>query len=119
LLNFGHTIGHGIEAAAGYGTLLHGEAISLGLLAACKLSIVESRSACGRRRKNLFCACVIQTPMCLDASISTDAIFSALKKDKKFAAGSIRFVLLRRLGDAFVSDAVSESDIRQAIDGLR
>jgi 3-dehydroquinate synthetase len=44
---------------------------------------------------------------------------AALKKDKKFAAGGIRFVLLRRLGDAFVSDAVTEADIRRAIEGLR
>jgi 3-dehydroquinate synthetase len=58
-------------------------------------------------------------PSKLDTSIETEAIVSALKKDKKFAAGGIRFVLLRRLGDAFVSDAVTEADIRRAIEGLR
>ena len=48
LLNLGHTIGHGIEAAAGYGGLLHGEAISLGLVAACGISMARA-GLTGRR----------------------------------------------------------------------
>jgi 3-dehydroquinate synthetase len=119
LLNFGHTIGHGIEAAAGYGEFLHGEAISLGLRAACRLSV--EKSGLPEQEAARVCAALdtYRLPSKLDASIETEAIVSALKKDKKFAAGSIRFVLLRRLGDAFVSDAVSEADIRRAIAGLR
>jgi 3-dehydroquinate synthase len=119
LLNFGHTIGHGIEAAAGYGKFLHGEAISLGLLAACRLSVEKSglpEEDAARISSSLG---IYKLPLRLEASIETDAIFSSLKKDKKFAAGSIRFVLLRKLGDAFVSDAVTEADIRRAIEGLR
>jgi 3-dehydroquinate synthetase len=119
LLNFGHTIGHGIEAAAGYGNFLHGEAISLGLRAACRLSVEKS----GRPEQEAAKVCTAldtyRLPSKLNASIETEAIFSALKKDKKFAAGGIRFVLLRRLGDAFVSDAVTEADIRRAIEALR
>lgn len=119
LLNFGHTIGHGIEAAAGYGKFLHGEAISLGLRAACRLSVEKSglpEHEAARVSESLD---TYRLPSHLDASIETEAILSALKKDKKFAAGSIRFVLLRKLGDAFVSDAVTEADIRRAIAGLR
>ena len=119
LLNFGHTIGHGIENAAGYGRLLHGEAISLGLVAACRLSVEKSglpkdqaeRVLAALRRHNL--------PLHLPADIPTESILAALRKDKKFLSGAIRFVLLRELGDAFVSDAVGESDIVGAIDGLR
>ena len=119
LLNFGHTIGHGIEAAAGYGKFLHGEAISLGLLAACRLSVEKSGLTEQEAARISSALASYKLPLRLDDSIETDAIFSALKKDKKFAAGGIRFVLLRRLGDAFVSDAVTEADIRRAIEGLR
>jgi 3-dehydroquinate synthase len=119
LLNFGHTIGHGIENAAGYGRLLHGEAISLGLVAACRLSVEKSglpqdqadRLLAALRRHNL--------PLQLPDDISTGSILAALRKDKKFVSGAIRFVLLRALGDAFVSDAVGEADIDRAIEGLR
>jgi 3-dehydroquinate synthetase len=119
LLNFGHTIGHGIEAAAGYGKFLHGEAISLGLRAACRLSVEKSGLPEHEAARVSEALDTYRLPAQLDASIETEAIFSALKKDKKFAAGGIRFVLLKRLGDAFVSDAVTEADIRRAIEGLR
>jgi 3-dehydroquinate synthase len=119
LLNFGHTIGHGIEAAAGYGTLLHGEAISLGLVAAASLSVRHAglpQSEAGRitsalERHNL--------PLRLPPEISVDAVLEAVARDKKFQAGSVRFVLLKRLGEAFVSDAVTVSEIRSAIENLR
>jgi 3-dehydroquinate synthase len=119
LLNFGHTIGHGIEAAAGYGTLLHGEAISLGLIAACRLSMRKSGLGVEDAERISSALSSYNLPMRLDSSISSDAIFSALMKDKKFTAGGIRFVLLRGLGDAFVSQDVTEHDIRWAIEGLR
>jgi 3-dehydroquinate synthase len=119
LLNFGHTIGHGIEAAAGYGKFLHGEAISLGLLAACRLSVEKSGLPEEESARISSALGFYKLPLRLDASIETDAIFAALKKDKKFAAGGIRFVLLRKLGDAFVSDALTEADIHGAIEGLR
>jgi 3-dehydroquinate synthase len=119
LLNFGHTIGHGIEAAAGYGKFLHGEAISLGLRAACRLSVEKSGLPEHEAARVSEALDTYRLPVQLDASIETEAILSALKKDKKFAAGGIRFVLLKRLGDAFVSDAVTEADIRRAIEGLR
>ena len=119
LLNFGHTIGHGIENAAGYGRLFHGEAISLGLVAACRLSVEKAglpQEQCERviealRHHNL--------PLQLPADITTESIIAALHKDKKFVSGAIRFVLLRELGDAYVSDAVGEKDILRAIEALR
>ena len=119
LLNFGHTIGHGIEAAAGYGKLLHGEAISLGLLAACRLSVEKSGLTEKEAARISSALASYKLPLRLDDSIETEAIVFAFKKDKKFAAGSTRFVLLRQLGDAFVSDAVTEVDIRRVIEGLR
>lgn len=119
LLNFGHTIGHGIENAAGYGTLLHGEAISLGLVAAARLSVAHStltQPECDRiigllRSYNL--------PVTLPDSIGDPAILAAMRRDKKFESGNIRFVLLRSLGDAYVSDQITINDIRIALHELR
>lgn len=119
LLNFGHTIGHGIEAAAGYGKLLHGEAISLGLLAACRLSMRKSSLSQQESLKIASALAAFDLPSKLDPSIETEAIFSALKKDKKFASGVVRFVLLRSLGDAYLSEDVTREDIRSAIEELR
>jgi 3-dehydroquinate synthetase len=119
LLNFGHTIGHGIEAAAGYGGLLHGEAISLGLVAACRLSVKKSGLPQAEADRVIDALARYALPLRLPAGISTASILQAMRRDKKFHSGAIRFVLLRSLGDAFVSEAVSENDITKAIEGLR
>ena len=119
LLNFGHTIGHGIENAAGYGRYLHGEAISLGLVAACRLS-VEKAGLDPAARDRIFSALArYKLPLSLPPDVETKAIVSALQKDKKFHGGSVRFVLLRQPGDAFVSGDVTEADITRQIEALR
>lgn len=119
LLNFGHTIGHGIENAAGYGRLLHGEAISLGLIAACRLSVEKSGLSQAAADQILAALARHHLPQNIPDDITTESILAALQKDKKFHAGAIRFVLLRNPGDAYVSDAVSAMDIERAIEALR
>ncbi len=118
-LNFGHTIGHGIEAAAGYGRLLHGEAISLGLAAAARLShqIEGLPQADVDALIDLLKA--YHLPVTLDDDITTESILSAMKTDKKFEAGQIRFVLLRTLGDAVLSNKLSHESIISEIGSLR
>jgi 3-dehydroquinate synthetase len=118
-LNFGHTIGHGIENAAGYGRLLHGEAISLGLVAACRLSVEKSGLPQSAADQILAALARHRLPDKLTADISTESILAALRKDKKFHAGAIRFVLLRKLGDPYVSAAIGVSDMERAIEALR
>ena len=119
LLNFGHTIGHGIEAAAGYGQLLHGEAISLGLIAAASLSSQYSGLDDASRAQIVSLIEQFHLPTAIPESISTDAILNYLSRDKKFEEGKIRFVLLRALGDAFVSNEISIPAIECAIAALR
>jgi 3-dehydroquinate synthase len=119
LLNFGHTIGHGIENAAGYGRYLHGEAISLGLVAACRMS-VEKAGLDPAVRDRLFAALArFQLPMTLPPDVATGDIVCALRKDKKFSAGMIRFILLNGPGEAFVSSDITETDIVRQIETLR
>jgi len=119
LLNFGHTVGHGIENAAGYGRFLHGEAISIGLVAACRLSVRKADLSHEDSFKILSALTRFKLPLKIPADISTEAIMAALLKDKKFAQGEVRFVLCPRLGEAFVSKEVTLKEIRQAVDALR
>jgi len=119
LLNFGHTIGHGIEAAVPYGGLLHGEAIALGMRAALFLSErragldpAASRQITGLMEK-------FGLPLVLPESISTETVMARLSADKKFAAGAIRFVVLDAPGTARVTEDVTAQDLRDAVGHLR
>lgn len=119
LLNFGHTLGHGIEAAGGYGRFLHGEAISLGLVAATRLSVEKAGLPDAEGDRILRALSTYGLPTRLPSDISDEAVVAAMARDKKFEAGQIRFVLLRKLGDAFVSDSVNPEDLRRALAALR
>ncbi|MEO8206435.1 MAG: 3-dehydroquinate synthase [Chthoniobacterales bacterium] len=119
LLNFGHTIGHGIEQAAGYGKLWHGEAISLGLIAACHISEKRAKLPPEATDAILQALKAFDLPTHLPSEISTDAILTALRHDKKFSDGQIRFVLTNSLGSAFLSRDVTLEDIVEAIESLR
>jgi 3-dehydroquinate synthase len=119
ILNLGHTLGHAIEAAAGYGKLYHGEAISIGINAAAWLSTQIAGLTSlelDRIRKSLL---AFDLPLRLDPSITDEQIFKRVAKDKKFEEGSIRFVLLRKLGEAYVSKDVHEGHLKQALEEVR
>ncbi len=119
LLNFGHTIGHGIEAAVPYGEMLHGEAISLGLRAALHLSEKHAGLSSAESQRILELLDRFDLPLELPAHISGERILEKLGRDKKFQAGQIRFVLIRRPGDAFVSKQIAPDDLSGAVDELR
>ncbi len=119
LLNFGHTIGHAIESTAEYGTLLHGEAISLGVRAALYLSEKRAALPPADTARLLHLHKHWGLPLILELDLRSDAIMTALARDKKFTVGGIRFVLLRQLGEAFVSDEVIEQDLIEAIEHIR
>ncbi|TDU72915.1 3-dehydroquinate synthase [Prosthecobacter fusiformis] len=119
LLNFGHTLGHAVEAAAGYGAMLHGEAISLGLRAAAWLSVKRAgllQTDCDRIIALLQ---KFELPTRLPEGFDTDELLRITRMDKKFETGKIRFVLLPKLGEAFVSKDVTEADLIAALDEIR
>jgi 3-dehydroquinate synthase len=118
LLNFGHTIGHGIEAAVPYGELLHGEAIALGLRAALFLSERHCALPAASSRTILGLLAHFRLPLVLPATIPAATVMEKLARDKKFAAGSIRFVLLDAPGSARLSTAVTAADLLDAIHHL-
>jgi 3-dehydroquinate synthase len=118
ILNFGHTVGHAIERAGNYRKFLHGEALSLGIVAACAISIKRARLT---RRQ---CDAVIdllerfELPTSLPKNFPRKKIFNALKFDKKFEGGQIRFVVTPRIGAAYLTTDVTVDDIREAADKL-
>jgi 3-dehydroquinate synthase len=110
VLNFGHTFGHAIETATGYGSWLHGEAVGTGMLLAARLS----ERVCGlpsperSRVETLVAAAGLPTaPPRLDVARWLDL----MGRDKKVERGRMRFVLLERLGRAVVRADVDESDL--------
>jgi 3-dehydroquinate synthase len=119
LLNFGHTIGHGIEAAVPYGTLLHGEAISLGIRAALMLSEEYSSLTREESERVLNLLKTFELPLILSDEIKTEVVLEKMKRDKKFSGGTINFVLLDKLGSAFVSKDVTWASIDKTIEALR
>ncbi|MDQ6630129.1 MAG: 3-dehydroquinate synthase [Verrucomicrobiota bacterium] len=99
ILNFGHTIGHAIENSFGYRKFLHGEAISIGQIAAAKISHeMRGLSESGVERiQTLFSRAGLPTKIKLD-STQRRKFFAAMKLDKKVSAGEIRFVLAEKIG---------------------
>ncbi|MEI6176140.1 MAG: 3-dehydroquinate synthase [Verrucomicrobiota bacterium] len=119
LLNFGHTIGHGIEASVPYGEMLHGEAISLGIRAALFLSERRAGLTPEDSGKILSLLGKFHLPLVLSENITTDTVMEKLAKDKKFASGAIRFVVIEAPGHAKVADNITHTDLREAIEHLR
>ena len=114
LLNYGHTVGHAIEAVTGYTRFLHGEAVAVGMRAAGMISVeLGLLSEDGfERQQRLIRACGLpETAPGLDA----DAVIEATLLDKKVAGGKVRWVLLERLGKAVLRDGVPDDVVRRAV----
>ncbi len=118
-LNFGHTIGHAIEAATGYKRFRHGEAILYGMRAATYLSHRKghlTQRTFEEIDRALAAVPVPRLPATLDDHKILDAI---LLDKKKTRAGAVRFVLLQALGQTVSDDGVSPKQIREALHFLR
>ncbi|HEV7616099.1 MAG TPA: bifunctional shikimate kinase/3-dehydroquinate synthase [Solirubrobacterales bacterium] len=110
VLNLGHTVGHGIEAASGYSRYRHGEAVALGLLAALRLADatdlrVEVEGMLVRHG----------LPVRLDPAIPVDAVIDALQRDKKRTAAGVGFVLLSEPGVPRTGQLVDPARVRAAV----
>ena len=115
LLNFGHTVGHAIERAGNYRKFLHGEAVSLGIVAACAISIKKAGLPQDQRAAIVDLLGQFRLPTRLPSSFPRKKILGAVNFDKKFEGGKIRFVVTPRIGVAYVADNVTMEDIREAI----
>ncbi len=118
LLNFGHTVGHAIERAGDYRKFLHGEALSLGIVAACAISIRRAGLAPDQRDAIVDLLRQFELPTTLPKNFPREKIFDALKFDKKFEGGKVRFVVTPRIGAAHLANDVTLDDIREAVKDL-
>jgi 3-dehydroquinate synthase len=116
LLNFGHTFGHAIEAGVGYGEWLHGEAVAAGMVLAARLS--ERVGFIGGADVARLRTLIAQASLPVDAPpLGADRYLELMRHDKKVAAGAIRFVLLRGIGNAVIASDVAEPTLRGILDG--
>lgn len=105
LLNFGHTFGHAIEAGMGYGKWLHGEAVAAGMVLATHVS--RRLGLIGQPDVNRIVDMLKRAKLPVDApDLGVDRYLELMGHDKKVVGGRMRFILLRKLGDAFISDHV-------------
>ena len=110
LLNFGHTFGHALETVAGYGTLLHGEAVAIGMLLAARLSAhlgLASEADCERLAALLAHLGLPTQAPALDA----DRLLAAMRLDKKNLGGRLRLILWRGIGRAQIADGIDEGAV--------
>ena len=113
ILNFGHTIGHGLEAISQYGKYLHGEAISIGQVAAAELSaaLTGLPQLDVERISDLFRRAHLPTSAELNRR-EMKQLFAAMRLDKKVSDGEIKFVLARHIGEVVCGQKVPEELIR-------
>jgi 3-dehydroquinate synthase len=118
ILNFGHTIGHAIEAESDY-SISHGDAVSIGMVAATRISekLKYLPSEDRKRIEHLIKATGL--PCRIPISISTEGILARLKVDKKKEDDANKFVLLKKLGMPFVNGGVPEEIARETIEELK
>ena len=114
VLNFGHTFGHAIEAATGYGSWLHGEAIAAGMVLAASLSQHASGldvDDANRLKRLIDRAGLPVAP----PALGFDRWMELMSRDKKAESGAMRFVLLKALGTASVRSGIGEADLRAVL----
>jgi 3-dehydroquinate synthase len=111
VLNFGHTFGHALEKTCGYGTLRHGEAVTLGMRAAIALSRERGLDAGLADRIDRLVRAIPTPPV----APSHDAVIAATASDKKRKAGRVRFIVLEGMATPAIVDDVGESSLRRAL----
>jgi 3-dehydroquinate synthase len=110
LLNFGHTFGHAIETATGYGTWLHGEAVGAGMVLAARLSERVLGLPAGDTSRLRAVLAAMKVPL-VPPLLSLPRWVELMQRDKKAIAGRMRFVLLEALGRARIVADVPEADV--------
>jgi 3-dehydroquinate synthetase len=117
ILNLGHTFAYAIEQVSN-NAYRHGEAVSLGLVAAANLSARLGYCDISLQKKIEALLESVNLPTRIPAHIKPDALLQAMKHDKKKRAGQLRFILLRGLGQPFVSDEVANTEVLTTISAV-
>ncbi len=109
ILNFGHTVGHAIERVAGYGTVLHGEAVAIGMVAATSLG--ERLGTCERGLSDRIASLLEQAGLPTRTDLPREALEAAMRHDKKVEQGAIAWILPEALGKVIIRTDVPSAAI--------
>ena len=114
ILNYGHTVGHALEAVTGFTKYLHGEAVAVGMVAAANIAVATGRADAEVAKRIVRLLEKIGLPTD-GAGVSADAIIGAMGRDKKTIGGRARFVLPRKIGKVEIAAEVPDEALRQAL----
>ncbi|WP_281886942.1 3-dehydroquinate synthase [Paenibacillus sp. YYML68] len=118
ILNLGHTIGHALEAVAGYNELLHGEAISIGMIGSAMLSVeLGNPEHIHTVTERIFTK--FGLPTRIPAHFDTDEIMKAMMHDKKFKEGQMVFIVPTEIGKVEINKRVSADLVRSIVERLK
>jgi len=115
ILNFGHTVGHAVEAAANY-QIPHGEAVSMGMVVISRISVAKGLMPEGDLDRLLRLLDRLNLPGKIPANLSRKELIDLLRHDKKARSGRPHFVLSRGIGQILVTDDVSREELDAAIE---
>jgi len=114
ILNYGHTIGHALEAATRYRRFRHGEAIAYGMLAAADLAV--ARGALAERERQAIVQLITQLgPLPPVGDLTISEVLEGVRRDKKVVHGRLHFVIAIEIGATMTIDDVTEEEIRAAL----
>ncbi len=116
-LNFGHTIGHAIESYLGLGEITHGDAVSLGMIAANQMSIARGMLSAEDAKRVAALLDKLGLPI-TRAALDTDKIWAIMQHDKKTIGGKVRMILARNLGEVDIYDDITEDQVAAAVRSL-
>ena len=115
VLNYGHTFAHAHEALAGYGELLHGEAVAIGMVQASRLAETLGRIDSETTQRQVTLLEAVGLPVTAPEGPTTDEIIDRMMLDKKTTGGRLRFVLPTRMGHVELVDEVDEALVRDVL----
>jgi len=115
ILNFGHTVAHALEAVAGYGRLLHGEAVSIGMVSAALVGEEVGVTPEGTAGEIARLLRAVGLPVALPRDVDLDSLLTVMARDKKARDGQVRFVLIERIGQARLPLVVHEKEVLHAL----
>lgn len=117
VLNYGHTFAHAFETLCGYGELLHGEAVSIGMICASQLAERLGRipTEVTTRQWELLQALHLPASLPDPSSMSIDDVINRMKLDKKTVSGKLRFILPTRMGHVELVDGIDEAVVRSVL----
>jgi 3-dehydroquinate synthase len=118
ILNFGHTVGHAIEAACGYGMYHHGEAVAIGMRAACRMSVAGKLLSARDALRIEMLLSQIGLPQQWKG-VTLAKVMGTMAFDKKFAGRKNRFVFAKGIGRAVIVECVPVEFVAAIVKGLR